>query len=112
MLAADYIIDIGPGAGAHGGEVVAAGNAGGGDGATRNRSPAQYLSGRQVHPVPEERRKPNGKWLEVRGAKENNLKNIDVQDSAGRVRLRHRRVRLGQKHAGQRNAATRRWPAS
>ena len=89
MLAADYIIDIGPGAGAHGGRVVAAGTP---EEVMANPDSltGQYLSGRKFIPLPEKRRQPNHKWLEVRGARENNLKNIDVRIPAGRVRLRHR----------------------
>jgi excinuclease ABC subunit A len=77
MENADYIIDIGPGAGIHGGEVVVAGTL-----EEIKNSPASitgaYLSGREKIAVPEIRRKPNGKWLKVLGAAENNLKNIDV----------------------------------
>ncbi|SEN47087.1 excinuclease ABC subunit UvrA [Lihuaxuella thermophila] len=82
MLACDYIIDIGPGAGAHGGRVVAAGtpqevmN-------DENSLTGQYLSGRKFIPIPAERRKPNGKWLEVYGASENNLRKIDVRVPLG-----------------------------
>ncbi|AEJ42500.1 excinuclease ABC subunit UvrA [Alicyclobacillus acidocaldarius] len=82
MLAADHIIDMGPGAGIHGGEVVAQGTP-----AEIMENPAsltgQYLSGRRFIPVPEERRKPDGRWLEVRGARENNLKNFDVRIPIG-----------------------------
>ncbi|MCD8104697.1 MAG: excinuclease ABC subunit UvrA [Lachnospiraceae bacterium] len=81
MYAADYIVDIGPGAGEHGGEVVAAGTA-----EDLKNCPASitgaYLSRRLVIPVPESRRKPTG-WLEVRGAQENNLKNINVKIPLG-----------------------------
>jgi len=77
MLAADHIIDIGPGAGVHGGRVVAAGTyreiLENPDSIT-----GQYLSGKKFIPVPSVRRKPNGKTLEILGAVENNLKNIDV----------------------------------
>lgn len=76
MLAADYIVDIGPGAGSHGGEVVAVGTA-----EEIMQVPesvtGQYLSGRRKIPVPKQRRKPEG-WLTVHGAAENNLKNIDA----------------------------------
>lgn len=81
MLAADYIVDIGPGAGEHGGEVVAAGNA-----AQimkcRDSITGAYLSGRMKIPVPKIRKQPTG-FLKVVGASENNLKNIDVQIPLG-----------------------------
>lgn len=82
MRTADYIIDIGPGAGVHGGHIVAAGpleNIL----ACEESITGQYLSGKKVIPVPEERRKPNGKWLEVKGARENNLKSLDVRIPLG-----------------------------
>lgn len=81
MLEADYIVDIGPGAGSHGGRVIAQGNAQeimeAEDSVT-----GQYLSGRVQVPVPEQRRKPKG-WLAVSGAAENNLKNITVNIPMG-----------------------------
>ncbi|MEK3733231.1 MULTISPECIES: excinuclease ABC subunit UvrA [Paenibacillus] len=82
MMAADYIIDIGPGAGIHGGQVIA-------QGTPQeimqdpNSLTGQYLSGRKFIPVNTDRRKPDGRWLEVRGAKENNLKNINVKIPIG-----------------------------
>lgn len=77
MYAADHIIDIGPGAGIHGGELVCAGTVE--DIKKCDRSiTGQYLSGKRSIPVPTERRKGNGKFLKVVGAKQNNLKNIDV----------------------------------
>ena len=81
MYAADYIVDVGPGAGIHGGEIVAAGTI---DDILKNpRSlTGQYLSGKKRIPVPEKRRQPNG-FLTVYGARENNLKNIDVQVPLG-----------------------------
>lgn len=81
MLAADYIVDIGPGAGEHGGEVVAVGNA---QEIMKNPDSVTgaYLSGRIKIPVPEERRKPTG-FLKVVGARENNLKKIDVEFPLG-----------------------------
>ena len=81
MRAADYIVDIGPGAGEHGGEVVATGNA---EEIMQNENSVTgaYLSGRIRIPVPEVRRKPTG-WLKVLGAQENNLKNIDVSIPLG-----------------------------
>src|SRR5690606_11033168 len=82
MQEADYIVDIGPGAGAHGGRVVAAGTP---------EEVAQveewitgaYLSGRRRIPVPKERRNPNGGLLVVKGARENNLKGVDVEIPLG-----------------------------
>ena len=77
MRAADWIVDIGPGAGIHGGEVVCAGTAE--DIMKCERSlTGQYMSGKRKIPVPEHRRAGNGKQLVIRGARENNLKNIDV----------------------------------
>ena len=81
MRAADYIVDIGPGAGTHGGEVVAAGTAAD-IMKCRKSITGAYLSGRIKIPVPEERRKPTG-FLTIRGARENNLKNIDVKVPLG-----------------------------
>lgn len=82
MYAADYIVDIGPGAGIHGGEVVAEGTV---EDIKKNPNSitGQYLSGVKKIEIPTERRKPNGKWLEVIGAEENNLKNIDVKIPLG-----------------------------
>ena len=81
MLAADYVVDIGPGAGEHGGKVVAAGTA-----QELMENPdsvtGAYLSGRLQIPVPEVRRTPTG-WMKVKGARENNLKDIDVQFPLG-----------------------------
>lgn len=81
MRAADYIVDIGPGAGEHGGQVVATGTA-----KELMENPdsitGAYLSGRLKIPVPDSRRTPTG-WMTVRGAKENNLKNIDVRFPLG-----------------------------
>jgi excinuclease ABC subunit A len=76
MLAADYIVDIGPGAGEQGGEVIAQGTA---EQIMKNKKSitGAYLSGRIKIPVPEQRKKPTG-WITVKGARQNNLKNIDV----------------------------------
>lgn len=84
MKKADYIVDIGPGAGIHGGEVVAEGtyediiN-------NKNSITGDYLSGRKKIQVPKQRQKGNGKFLEVIGASENNLKNIDIKFELGRM---------------------------
>lgn len=82
MLAADYLIDIGPGAGIHGGEVIAEGTPEEVMANPRSLT-GDYLSGRKFIPLPEERRKPNGNWLQIRGARENNLKNINVNIPLG-----------------------------
>ena len=81
MLAADYIVDIGPGAGSHGGEVVACGTA---EELMHNPDSitGKYLSGELEIPVPAQRRKPAG-WIKVKGAAENNLRNIDVRFPLG-----------------------------
>jgi len=82
MLACDHIIDIGPGAGVHGGQIIAQGtpqevmN-------DENSMTGAYLSGRRFIPLPAERRKGNGNWIKVNGAKENNLKNITVKFPLG-----------------------------
>ncbi len=82
MLASDYIIDMGPGAGIHGGSVVSAGTP-----EAIMADPAsitgQYLSGRRFIPVPEARRKPDGRWLKVKRATENNLKGVNVSIPLG-----------------------------
>ena len=82
MRSADYIVDIGPGAGVHGGEVVACGTA-----EEVMNTPGSitgdYLSGRKKIPVPQERRKGNGNFLTIRGAAENNLQNVDVSIPLG-----------------------------
>ena len=81
MRAADYIVDIGPAAGVHGGEIVAVGKVD--DLIKEKRSiTGQYLSGKEFIPVPSSRREPAG-WLTVKGARENNLKNIDVSFPLG-----------------------------
>ena len=82
MRAADYLIDIGPGAGIHGGEVVAAGTPEEVM-ANPNSLTGQYLSGKKKIPVPETRRPGNGKCLKVVGAAENNLRHIDVEFPLG-----------------------------
>lgn len=78
MIAADYLIDIGPGAGVHGGQVIAAGTPEEVI-ANENSITGQYLSGRKFIPLPIERRKPDGRFIEIKGAKENNLKNVSVK---------------------------------
>ncbi len=81
MRAADYIVDVGPGAGSHGGEIVATGTA---EDIMKVKESVtgQYLSGKLKIPVPETRREPKG-WLKIIGARENNLKNIDIEVPLG-----------------------------
>ncbi len=81
MREADYIVDVGPGAGEHGGEIVAVGTA---EDIMKNKNSitGAYLSGRETIPVPSERAKPTG-WIKVLGASQNNLKNIDVMIPLG-----------------------------
>ncbi|SDW45017.1 excinuclease ABC subunit A [Marininema mesophilum] len=82
MMAANYIIDVGPGAGTHGGEIIASG--------TpeevmelEHSLTGEYLSGRKFIPLPVERREPNGNWIEIKGAKENNLRNVNAKIPLG-----------------------------
>ena len=82
MYAADWIVDVGPGAGIHGGEIVCTGTVETVK-ACENSVTGQYLSGRRAVPVPAKRRRGNGKYLEIRGAAENNLKNINVKIPLG-----------------------------
>jgi excinuclease ABC subunit A len=84
MRAADFIADLGPGAGEHGGEVVATGTVAEIE-ANPDSLTGAYLSGRKVVPYPEKRRKGNGQSIKIKGAKENNLKNIDVTFPLGRL---------------------------
>jgi excinuclease ABC subunit A len=82
MLAADHLIDIGPGAGVHGGEIISQGTP-----AEVMNDPnsltGQYLSGKKFIPLPVERRKPDGRFIEIKGAKENNLRNVNVKFPLG-----------------------------
>ncbi|WP_026694474.1 excinuclease ABC subunit UvrA [Peribacillus kribbensis] len=82
MFAADYLIDVGPGAGVHGGSIVSAGTP-----QEVMDDPAsltgQYLSGKKFIPLPLERRKPDGRYIEIKGAKENNLKNVNAKFPLG-----------------------------
>lgn len=84
MLQADYLVDVGPGAGEHGGVIVAAGTP---QEVMQNKSSitGDYLSGRKLIEVPKKRRKGNGNYIEIKGAKENNLKNINVKFPLGKL---------------------------
>ncbi len=82
MRTADYIIDIGPGAGEHGGRIVACGPIEDIEKSEESIT-GQYLSGKKQIPVPRKRRKPNEAWLELKGCREHNLKNIDVRFPLG-----------------------------
>lgn len=82
MYCADHIVDIGPGAGVHGGYIIAEGTI---DDIKNceDSITGQYLSGKKKIEIPKERRKPNGKWIEIKGASENNLKDLDVKIPLG-----------------------------
>ncbi len=84
MYAADYIVDVGPGSGIHGGEIVCAGSINDIKNC-KDSITGQYLSGEKAIPIPKERRKGNEKFLKVIGAEENNLKNIDVSIPLGTI---------------------------
>ena len=96
IRAADYLVDMGPGAGVHGGNVVAAGHARGGDARPAPASPASTCPGCRQIPIPASRaREPTtsgNRWLTVKGATGNNLQNVDGQHPARHLHLRHRRV--------------------
>lgn len=82
MMAADYLIDVGPGAGVHGGEIIAAGTP---EKVMKNKKSltGQYLSGKKFIPLPKERREPDGRAISIRGANANNLKKVDVDIPLG-----------------------------
>ena len=82
MMAADYLIDVGPGAGVHGGEIVASGTP---EQVMKSKKSltGQYLSGKKFIPLPIERRKPDGRMISIKGATENNLKNVSVDIPLG-----------------------------
>ncbi|ABW19790.1 excinuclease ABC subunit UvrA [Alkaliphilus oremlandii] len=82
MFVADHIIDIGPGAGIHGGTIVAQGTVQE-IMESEESITGQYLSGKKMIPIPKERKKPNGTWIKILGANENNLKNLNVEIPLG-----------------------------
>ncbi len=85
MMASDYLVDIGPGAGMHGGRIVAAGTPA--EVLKSTAETAQYLSGKKKIAIPAERRKGNGKYIEITGAKGNNLQNVSVRFPLGKLIL-------------------------
>ncbi len=101
MWASDHIVDFGPGAGVNGGEIVAEGRPGVVAASTASLT-GQYLCGKKTIPVPASRRGVNDSWLTILGARQNNLKNLDVRLARGPVHLRHGRIRFGQELADQR----------
>ncbi len=103
ILAADYVLDLGPGAGEHGGKLVFAGTL---DALLRDKRSltARYLNGDLRIPLPALRRKPRGKFLKITGARVHNLKNVDVMIPLNMHHRHHRRLRLGKIHAGLRRA--------
>ena len=84
MSEADFIVDVGPGAGVHGGEIVCAGTVEEIKACEKSLT-GQFLSGKQKIEVPEKRRKGNGKFIEIKGASQNNLKNVDVKIPLGEL---------------------------
>ena len=82
MMAADYLIDIGPGAGVHGGKGGSCRYTGGSNEESEFLNWSISYLGKSLFQLPHERRKPNGRWIEVKGAKENNLKNVNVEVSS------------------------------
>ena len=113
MRAADHIVDFGPGPGVRGGEVVAAGTLG--DVVAKPAEPHRPVPrrARSRSTSPSKRRPPaTASRCRSSGRRHNNLKNIDVEIPLGRVRLRHRRQRLGQELAGQRHPASKRCAAT
>ena len=106
MRAADHLVDLGPGAGEHGGRVVAEGTAAEVEKVSESLT-GQFLSGTRRIEVPKRRRRPDGHVLD-RGATQHNLKNIDVQGPARRLLLRHRGVGLGQVARWSTRSSTRR----
>ena len=106
IAAADYVLDLGPGAGELGGTLLFAGPRAKLL-ASRNSLTARYLNGELRIPVPPLRRKPNGRFLRIFGARAHNLQNIDVMIPLGMHGRRDRRFRLRQIHAGSRRALSR-----
>ena len=112
ILTADYVVDIGPGAGVHGGHIVAEGHAGGDHPQSRAASPAQYLSGAHGHPDAGGAAQAAARRskLHLDGATGNNLKNVSVDVPLGMFVADHRRLRRRQVDADDRHACTRRSP--
>jgi excinuclease ABC subunit A len=109
MLSSDFVLDIGPGPGLHGGHIVAQGHPK--DFLKQESLTADFLKNKQRIAVPTERRSPNGKWIKLKGATGNNLKNVEFKAPSRHDDLRDRGFRKRQVHADPRNTVSNSQPA-